>query len=233
VKPPYLASDIGDDGTIVHLPAGGDAMERTHYENHEDLTDKLSQTVKPGDLLLFAGGALRDRIIEAVSGRYGHAAIAYHDGDRVMLAQATLEDGVHIKALADEIRDWGGTVDHYVVLSEGHEPPYDATLAIEAARSKVGRTYAWWLIVGIFFYTVTHWSELRPRTRRTTALICSQLVAWAVLRGRVRLVPHVPLAATSPSQLVEGKRTRWVGAFSTPVRDRGRAIASPSSVAAE
>jgi len=200
-------------------------MDRTHYENHEDLTKKLSEVVSPGDLLLFAGGALRDRVIELVSGRYGHAAIAYRDGDRVMLAQATLEDGVHTKALADEIRDWGGTVDHYVVVSGPNEIAYDAARAIAAAKSKVGHKYAWWLIVEIFVYIVTHLRAVRPSTRRTSTLICSQLVAWAVLRGHVRLVPHVPLAATTPTELVEGKRTKLVGQFSTPVRDRGRAIA--------
>jgi hypothetical protein len=211
-------------------------VQKRHFERHEDLTDELSKVVKPGDLLLFAGGAPRDRVIELFSGKYGHAALAFHEAGRVMLVQATLEDGCHVKSLAKEIDDWGGLVDHYVVESAPAKPPYDAARAITHAQTLVGRPYFVAAIVGLFLYIVSHWRVFRPHSRSTHHLFCSQLVAWAVSRGHVRLAPRIPIAATTPSDLVAGKRTRWVGSFETKIRHRGAgAIASsptPTTAAA-
>jgi hypothetical protein len=170
-----------------------------------------------GDVVMFRGGPLHDRIIE-LGGAYCHSALAYRESDatgsdRVWLVQATKERGVHTRLLSEELARFPGAIEHWRI-KEPHIRRYVAKTALLAARSKVGEPFAMVPFVWFALDFVTGGIfKLRDRSRSRKEFFCSELVAWACRRGGVRLDPTHGMAATSPSDLVSHGRLAPLGAF--------------------
>jgi hypothetical protein len=179
---------------------------------------KIRQEIVDGDLVMFRGGPLHDRIIEIGSGAYCHSALAFRKmdpsgEDRVWLVQATKQDGVHLRLLSDELAKFEGGIEHWRI-KEPFARHYVAQKALDAARSKVGEPYAmvpiYWFALDFITFGLFH---LRDRSRGRKAFFCSELIAWACARGGVRLDPHHGMAATAPTDLVSHGRVEGLGAF--------------------
>ena len=181
----------------------------------------IRKNILDGDLVMFRGGPLHDRLIELGTGVYCHAALAYRENDntgteRVWLVQATKERGVHTRFLSESVATFEGGVEHWRI-KEPHIRHYVAKVALDAARSKVGEPYAmvpiYWFVLDVITLGLF---KLRDRSRSRKAFFCSELIAWACERGGVRLDPTHGMAAVAPSDLVTHGRVMGLGAFAGP-----------------
>ena len=170
--------------------------------------------IRDADVLMFRGESLSSRIIEiGTSGAYSHAAIAFVDGDRRKIVQAT-GAGVGELAVSDEISTYDGAVELWR-LREPERPRLDCDKTVHEARRWVGRPYnmtSVWRFV-LDWATFHLFRHARSGARDHRAFFCSQLVARAYSVGGVDLDRAHPQAGTAPSDLVRGKQLELVHAF--------------------
>ena len=184
----------------------------------------IRPTIQEGELVMFRGGPLRDRVIEmGTAGIYCHSALAFIEPDattgekRVHLVQATKENGVHTKLLSQQVEEFEGGMEHWRIKPP-HLEKYDGKRAVAEARTKVGLPYAmtpiYWFALDFITFRLF---DLRARKVDPNAWFCSELVAWATRRAGVDLDTHHADAATAPSDLViHGRRVEPLGAFAHP-----------------
>lgn len=175
--------------------------------------------IEDGDILMFRGGPLHDRIIEiGTSGTYCHSALAFWDRDtsgerRVFVVQATAARGVHTRLVSEEIHDFEGAIELWRI-AKARLPKWDPEKAIRCGLDLVGRPYAmdhvWRFVFDFLTFGVFH---LRSHARDRREFFCSQLIALACRKGGVDLAPREGDAATTPSDLVNGGRLEFVRAF--------------------
>ena len=180
--------------------------------------------IQEGDIVMFRGGPLRDRVIEmGTRGIYCHSALAYLEPDsvngekRVFLVQATKENGVHTKLLSQQVEEFEGGMEHWRIKLP-HLQKYDGKKAVAEAKTMLGRPYAmtpiYWFALDFITFRLF---DLRARKVDKNAWFCSELVAWATRRAGVDLDTHHADAATAPSDLVIHKtRVEPLGAFAHP-----------------
>lgn len=180
---------------------------------------KVRAAIREGDLVMFRGGPLHDRVIEiGTHGVYCHAALVFLENDasgetRVNLVQATKENGVHTRLLSEQVELFEGGMEHWRIRAPYAEG-YEAKKATAEARAKVGLPYAMTPIYCFALDFVTcGLFNLRAKKIDPNAWFCSELVAWAARRAGVDLDPKHPDAATAPSDLVQHGRVECIGAF--------------------
>jgi hypothetical protein len=180
--------------------------------------------IEEGDLVMFRGGPLHDRVIEiGTCGIYCHAALAYLEPDpatgekRIYLVQATKAHGVNTSLVSDEVAGFEGAMEHWRIKLP-HLAKYDRKKATAQARTKVGLPYA---MTPIYMFALDFITfrlfDLRAKKIDPKAWFCSELVAWAAREGGgVDLDTRHVDAATAPSDLVTHRRAECLGAFAHP-----------------
>jgi hypothetical protein len=175
---------------------------------------EVRDDIRDADVLMFRGESLSSRIIEVgTGGVYSHAAIAFRDGDRRKLVQATGK-GVGELAVSEEISSYEGAVELWRICDH-FRPKLDDARTVREARRWVGRPYnmtSVWRFV-LDWATFRLFRHARSGARDHRAFFCSQLVARAYSVGGVELDRAHPQAGTAPSDLVRGKQLELVHAF--------------------
>jgi hypothetical protein len=177
---------------MIAVPAELPAAQQLQYG---DIRDQ----VEDGDVILFQGTVVLSRLIERISaGAYSHCAIAANWGERKMLLQAELLDGVQAVPMSVAVASYTGRTDWYKI-----SPAWRAKLNIGAllaeARADLGLTYATSDLLRVAAHNLFG-IGLPPDCDNPHALFCSQYVERCFRKAGVALCKDSDVG-TSPSQI--------------------------------
>jgi hypothetical protein len=159
----------------------------------------IRSRVEDGDVILFRGTVFLSRVIERASqGTYSHCGIAANWGERKMLLQAELLDGVQAVPMSVAVGTYSGRTDWYKI-APAWRGKLDLAALLAEARADLGLTYATSDLLRVAAHTLFG-AGLPADCDNPHALFCSQYVARCFRKAGVALCNDSDVG-TSPSEV--------------------------------
>jgi hypothetical protein len=159
----------------------------------------IRNLVEDGDVVLFRGTIFLSRVIERVSqGTYSHCAIAANWGERKMLLQAELLDGVQAVPMSVAVGSYTGRTDWYKI-APAWRGKLDIGALLAEARADLGLTYATSDLLRVAAHMIMG-VGLPADCDNPHALFCSQYVERCFRKAGVALSKDSDVG-TSPSEI--------------------------------
>jgi hypothetical protein len=165
--------------------------------------------VKDCDIIICSGRYLISRIFEWITnGRYSHAAIAVHWGDKLMLCQAEAV-GVQAVPLWDAAKKYNGRCYWYRLKGDFPDKLHEQRI-LDSAKSDLGLEYGYWTIIREMLYRYFGFSKPNQSGKPTT-FFCSQYVAACFRSGGIVFAPGKSDSEVLPGDISDSPRVEFMG----------------------
>ena len=186
------------------------------YKRKEDIDAEYKvarDLIGDGDVFLFRGHYLPSRWFESLDkSYYSHAGLAAWWGDRLMLLQAELREGIQAVPASVAIGTYKGRVDWHMLVRES----YGLNLAeyndriqhgvILRAKASLGLHYAFGAVIKNFF---RRWIAKIPLPNNPKVMFCSQYVEDCFRYARMSLAHQQPIT-TFPKEIAESSHLQYM-----------------------